>query len=97
MLDEQPFAVANANQHPGATELLAMQSEFQFPSGKGFGNIIRTLGCVSPAVPNHHGAGAILAWRNHALKISVCQGMILHRERQAFDRRVEGWTFWHRP
>jgi len=74
-----------------------MQNEPQFPLFEACRNIIRILGSVSAMVPDHDRPRPILTFRNIALKIRVFQRMILNRQREPFDSRIERGSFGHCP
>ena len=89
--------VPRANEHPRTAKLLAMQNKLQFAVVEACCSLIRILGVVSALVPNHDRPRTILAIRNIAFKIRVCQGMILNRYRKPFDSRIERGSFGHCP
>jgi hypothetical protein len=86
MLDKKPvIAVAaiplsimpQAHDYPAALELLSREGEFELPFTKGAFRIATILRSPETTVPEHHGAAAILALGDGALKVSVVEGMIL--------------------
>ena len=81
--------VPRANEHPRTAKLLAAQNKLQFAVFEVCRSLSRILGVVSALVPNHDRPRPILAIRNIAFKIRVCQGMILNRHREPFDSRIE--------
>ena len=93
MFDQQPvgalapIAVAtHAHQHKAAVQLVAMQREFQvaFPE-----SLLGIVGFPIAAVPELHGAAAILALRNGAFEIAVVERMVFHFHRQPLVARIE--------
>src|SRR5437879_13551795 len=55
------------------------------------------LRVICPFVPHHHGARAVLSFRNEALKIRVLDRMILGPYSQPLDSGVERRPLGHGP
>ena len=96
MLDQKPIGalaplaiVAHAHQHPAAVQLVTVQREFQVALPK---PLLGFVGFPIAAVPELHGAAAILALRNGAFEIAVIERMILHFDRQPLVMRIERGT-----
>ena len=102
VLDEQPGGLASRrpparpHQHPRALQLLAVEPELQLALLQ---RRVHVLGLGSPraAVPDHHGAAAVLALRNDALELVVLDRVVLDLHRQALDGRVERGPLRDRP
>jgi hypothetical protein len=84
MLDKEPvgtflaFSLAHPCQDPAALQLLALESEVKlaFPY-----SAIWILTVPIAAIPNHHGAAAVLPLRNGPFEVAVIQRMVfLDRE-----------------
>ena len=93
MFDQEPVGalapvavVTHAHQHKAAVQLVAMQREFQvaFPE-----SLLGIVGFPIAAVPELHGAAAILALRNGAFEIAVVERMVFHFHRQPLVARIE--------
>ena len=56
-----------------------------------------TVNVVGPAVPNHHCAAAVLAFRNDAFEVLVFDRMIFHFHGEMFFASVPGQPFRQRP
>ena len=75
------------DQHQPAAQLLAVQYELELALPiAGFGIADRF---PMPAVPQEHGAGAVLLGRNDALEVTVFERVILDVHREPLVRRVE--------
>ena len=101
MLDQQPvgaFAaaavMAHAHEHPTAMQLFTVQREFQIAL---LVSAFRIVGFPIAAIPELHGAAAILALWNGAFEIAIVQRMIFHLHRQPLVMRIERGTLRHCP
>src|SRR6266850_3084076 len=101
MLDQQPVGplaaiavVAHAHQHPTAMKLVAMQRKFQIALLEA---PLRVVGFPIAAVPELHGAAAILVLWNGAFEIAVVQWMIFHLHRQPLVMRIQRGAARDRP
>ena len=74
------------HQHPAAMELLAVQREFQVALFKTLFGIVAVPGA---AIPELHGAAAVLALRDVAFEIAVIERVILDLDRQPLVVGVE--------
>ena len=52
---------------------------------------------VGPDIPDHHGASAVVTFRDGAFKVEVRDGMIFHLHGQTLVGWVEGRTFGDSP
>ena len=101
MLDQEPVGslaaiavMAHAHQHPAAAELVAVQREFQVALLE---SALRIVGLPIAAIPELHGAAAILALGNGAFEIAVIQRMVFHLHRQPLVVRIERRPLRDRP
>src|SRR5262249_41944886 len=101
MLDQKPVGALSAiaiathpNQYPASVQLLAIKREFEVALGK---TALRVIAVPIAAVPQLHGATAILAFRNGALEVAVVERMVLHLDREPLVMRIERRTARHRP
>src|SRR6185437_373323 len=101
MLDQKPVGalaagavMAHAHQHPASVQLVALKREFEvaFPEA-GFGIITIPIA----AIPELHGAAAILALRDRAFEVAVVERMILDFDGEPLVMRVERRAAGHRP
>jgi len=101
LLDEQPVVAAlavaplQAHQHPAAVQLGAVQDELEIALLVAGGGI--PVGLPPAAIPQHHGAAAVLAGRDDALEAAILDRVVLDMDRQALDGRIEARPLWHRP
>src|ERR1700680_2989634 len=101
MLDEQPLwflriTQFRPDQNPGTVQLLPSKRKLQLAFAK-TGFHIGVFGCPGALVPEHNGSAAILAFRNHALEVSIFQRVILHLSREALYRGIKRRTFGNGP
>src|SRR5262245_61491740 len=96
LLDEEPVLLAvsrllavHAHQGPAALELLAVESELELAFLVVLDGIALALGDPGAAVPQEHGAAAVLSRGDDALEITVVEGMVLHVDGQASLARVQ--------
>src|SRR3546814_15721312 len=80
---------------PAPAELLALQLEIEVPLGIALPGIAQRR--PAAAVPQHHRAAAVLALRDRALEVAVCQPMVLDMHREAPFAGDEAKTPGHRP
>ncbi len=93
MLDQQPVGalaaiavVAHPHQHPAAMQLVAIQREFKIALLEAALGIV---GFPIAAIPQLHGAAAILVVRNGAFEIAIVERMVFHLHREALVVRIE--------
>ena len=101
LLDQEPVVAALAflglepDQHPAAAELFAAEPELQRALP------VLRLGIAhrdpAAAVPDDHGAGAILALGDRLLEVGVLQRVVLDVHGEPPDRGVERGPLRHRP
>src|SRR5579864_1012513 len=95
-LDQEPVVVAVArlraqpHQMPTAAQFLALKLEFQMALGEAFVRV--ALGMPVAAVPDHHGATAILSLRNRALELVIFDGMILDMDGKPLVVGIKTWA-----
>ena len=103
-LDQQPglvaglaaeFAAARAHQIKAAFQVFAVELEFEMPLGIPRDRVF--LGPPGAAIPEHHGAGAVLPLRDHAFEAPVFQRVVLDMHGKALVRRIEARPFGNRP
>ncbi len=99
-LEEQPtlaavFAAAAAHEVPASVQLLAVELELETAFLERFLRI--ALGNPRAAVPEHHGARAVLLRRNHAFEIAVLDRVIFDVHREPLVVGIEARSFRHRP
>ena len=100
VLDQEPalaaLVAARPHEHPRAAELLAVERELELALlQRGFRR--RALRRPRALVPDHHGAAAVLAGRDHALELRVLDRVILDLHREPLDARIEGGPLRHGP
>src|SRR6185312_14231022 len=101
LLDEEPRLLAlvlvavHAHQRPAPVELLAVELELELAFTVALARIAE--GQPFAAVPNDHGASAVLPGRDHALEARVGERMVLHVHRHAPHVRIEARALGHRP
>jgi hypothetical protein len=104
MLDEQPVralavvAIAfHAHQHPAALQALAGHRELQLALAQLlFGRALAERLPVT-AIPQLHGAAAVLAFRDRAFEVAVVERVIFDLHGQPFVLRRQGGALRHRP
>ena len=103
LFDQEPIRAplagglaAHPYQRPVALQFLTAQLEFEHPLGEGRGRV-GIGGDPSAAVPQQHGAAAILPSRNNALEPAIVERVVLNRDGEPFFAGVETRAFWHRP
>src|SRR4029079_5650671 len=100
-LDEQPrllpFArtLAHAHKMPMAAQLLAMQLEIEMAFLHPLVRIV--LRRPAAAVPDHHGAAAVLVLRDGAFELIVFERMVLDVDGETLVARNEARAPRHRP
>ena len=101
VLDQEPVGALAAvtvalhpHQHPAAVQFLAVQVEFQVALGEA---AIGVIGFPGAAVPELHGAAAILIVGNGAFEITVIERMVLDLDRKPLVVRIERGPARHRP
>ena len=52
---------------------------------------------IGPVVPDHHRAGAVIAFRNGSFKIRIVQRMVFHLHSKAAVSTLHGQAFRHCP
>jgi hypothetical protein len=98
-LEQEPVlaAIAGAGPHqvPAAAQLLAVQRERQLALRHAVARV--ALGLPGAAIPDHHGAAAVLALGDDALEVGVVERMVLgaHREPAIAGRQAR--ALGHRP
>jgi len=75
-------------------QLAAVEREFEVTLLEA---LVRIVGVPVAAVPQHHGAAAILALRDGAFEIAIIERMFLHFDRQPLVVRIERRTSRYRP
>ncbi len=101
LLDEQPLlalrpgATAGAHQREGPAQLVALELEEQLPSPEPLVDVLQRR--PAPAIPHDHRPGAVVPLGDHALEVRVLDRVVLHVDREALHRRVEGGPLRHRP
>jgi len=98
VLQQQPrlrVVPLDLDEGPAAVELLAVQLELQLALLQGLRGVEH--GRPRPAVPEHDGARAVLALRDHVLERAVVEGVVLDVHREALVVRVEGRALRHGP
>ena len=101
VLDQKPVealaagaVVFHPHQHPFAVQLLAFQREFEVAFLEALLGIVRE---PVAAIPDHHSAAAILAFRDRAFKVAIVERVILDFDREALVLRIERRTARHGP
>src|SRR5262249_47681918 len=103
LLDQQPVLTVlagaragHAHQRPAAAQLLAPQLDLELAVAPPLERIAleRSPGA---AVPEQHGAAAVLAGRDDPLEAAVLERVVLHLHRQALFARIEAGSLGHRP
>ena len=101
MLDQQPvgaFAAAavvtHPHQHPAAMQLLAVEREFEIALLEAALGIVAAPGA---AIPQLHGAAAILAFWNRAFEVAIVERMVFDLDGEALVFRIERGAAGHRP
>lgn len=93
MLDKEPvgtllaFSLAHPVQDPAAVQLLALEGQVKLAFSI---SAIRILAVPIAAIPNHHGAAAVLPLRNGPFEVAVIQRIVLDLDREPLVRRIEG-------
>ena len=87
--------LGDPHQLPQAGELLAVEAKDELALGHAVARIADRL--PRAAVPDDHGAGAVLARRDRALEAGVGERMVLDVDRHLHLRRVERRPLRHRP
>ena len=80
---------------PAALESLAVEREGEVPLRVGLVRI--ALGLPGAAIPDHHGAAAVLTRRYRALEDAVLDRMVLRLHREPLDLRIEARPFGDGP
>src|SRR5580700_2994382 len=80
---------------PTAAQFLTLELEFQMALGEAFVRV--ALGMPVAAIPDHHGAAAIFASRDGALKAVVFDRMILDMDGEALFAGIEARPARDRP
>ena len=102
MLDQHPLSSAaitlGPHDDPGAMHPLAFHDELQLALTQCLADLFEPLlrGPIA-SVPEHHGAAAILPFRDCALEIAVVEGVILDLHGQTPIARVKRWPLGDRP
>jgi hypothetical protein len=100
-LDQQPRLLAfaasaiHAHEVPAAAQLLPIKREVEMTLLVALVRV--ALGVPMAAVPDHHGAAAILSLRDRALEAVVFDRMILDMDREPLLAGNEARTARHRP
>jgi hypothetical protein len=76
--------MAHVHQHKSSAKLLPMEFDLEFALGQLVFSSCVPLCLVRAFVPDHDGAGAIVAFRNDAIKTGVVDGMILGHDGEPF-------------
>ena len=110
MLDQQPVGALapsptvlglavplHPHEHPRPVQALARERELQVALGDLRVGRGVPLGRPGAAIPELHGAAAILAVRDRALEIAIQQRVVLDLYGQALLRRIERRPLGHRP
>ena len=101
LLDEQPFiafaAPAHQHQREFAAQLFAVQTKFEIAALDLRQRRRVAQQFVAAAIPQHHAAAAVLAFRNVAFKPAVVERMILHVHRKMFGQRLQTGAFGNGP
>jgi hypothetical protein len=104
MLDQQPIGafasatvIAHSHQHPFPVQPLALQREFQFPFLQRGSRVNPGLRMPVAAIPQLHGATAVLSLRDRAFEIAVLEWVVLDLDRQALIGRIERRAASDRP
>jgi hypothetical protein len=106
MLDEKPVVALaavscpslHAHQHPPAPQLFASDNELELAfaeCGAGVGGFL--FGHPVAAIPEHHCAAAVFAFRDRAFEIPVVERMVLDLHRQSLVAGIAGRTFGDSP
>jgi hypothetical protein len=99
-LEEEPLlalAALGAHQRPAAAELLALQLDVELAARHALARRRAVEGAVEAAVPQDHGAGAVVSRRDDAFEAAVLERMILGLHRQALLLRIHRRPARHRP
>jgi hypothetical protein len=72
-----------------------VEQELELALAQPLARVADRLPC--PAVPEQHGAAAVLALGDHALEAAILDGMVLGLHGEALVRRVEARPLRHRP
>src|SRR5687767_10560467 len=109
MLDQQPGRLpsgaaapptAGANEHPAPFHALPVKDDLEIPFLEALAHRVLAfslLGLVGAAIPEHHGAAAVLPLRDCALEGVVLEGMILHLHREPLHGGIRGRSLRYRP
>ena len=101
--DQQPvFALAAAAivetyQYPAAFELFTVKNEFEFAVTECLLGIFITERRPITTIPQHHGAAAVLAFRNGPFEIPIVEWVVFDFDRQPLHVRIEGRALCNRP
>src|SRR4051794_41062229 len=100
-LDQEPrlfflsASAVHAHEMPPPAQFLALEREDQVPLLVSAMRV--AIGLPTAAVPDHHGAAAILPLRNGPFECVVFDRMIFHVDRKAFVARNKARTTGNRP
>ncbi len=101
LLDQQPFvalaAPAHQHQREFAAQLFAMQAEFEIAALDLRQRRRIAQQFVAAAIPQHHAAAAVLAFRNVAFETAVVERMIFHVHGQMLWPAAPGSGLSERP
>src|SRR5262245_25599751 len=89
------LAPARAHEHPSAFELLAAQLELEPPLAIPFARIL--VWHPGAAIPQHHGARAVLLRRDDAFEAPVLEGMVLDVHGEPAHGWIQAGALRNRP
>ncbi len=104
VLDQKPIGalvagavVLDAHENPTAFELISGENEFEFALAQLLFRALVAHRRPETAIPNHHGAAAVLTFGNGAFEVAVVERMIFDFNGEALDLRIDGRTLGDGP
>src|SRR6516225_9261432 len=99
LLPQQPVVVAaaGADQVPTPAELVPEQLELELAARVLLADVLGLERAIGAAIPHDHGAGAVVAGRDHAFEVRILERMVLDVHRETLLLGAHRGALRHRP